>query len=174
MQCRGLRATVENSALSYVDSRFTRALLLLVAPVCREGRGESVSQRLLRRERENSVNSTCVSDFLLLVAERVTRAMCVGREGERQVDEDNCRRGLVVTRGPAWEWGEQVYGREGLHAPRSGVTVSMILTLIGTGRRPGWRGSGPAAILHRESVQTHAGDFCGCGGGSALPQPGST
>ena len=26
---------------------------------------------------------------------------------ELQVDEDNCRRGLVVTRGPAWDWGEQ-------------------------------------------------------------------
>jgi len=24
-----------------------------------------------------------------------------------QVDEDNCRRGMVVTRGPAWDWGEQ-------------------------------------------------------------------
>ena len=53
VQCRGLRATLENSALSYVDSRFSRTLLLLVAPVCREGRGESASQRLLRREREN-------------------------------------------------------------------------------------------------------------------------
>eukprot|EP00961_Rhodomonas_salina_P179669 2424609-Rhodomonas_salina.1 len=24
-----------------------------------------------------------------------------------QVDEDNCRRGLVVVRGPGWEWGDQ-------------------------------------------------------------------
>jgi hypothetical protein len=31
-----------------------------------------------------------------------------------QVDEDNCRRGLVVTRGPAWDWGEQDGGSGGV------------------------------------------------------------
>jgi hypothetical protein len=31
-----------------------------------------------------------------------------------QVDEDNCRRGLVVMRGPGWEWGEQDGGSGGL------------------------------------------------------------
>jgi hypothetical protein len=33
---------------------------------------------------------------------------------ETQVDEDNCRRGLVVTRGPAWAWGEQDGGSGGI------------------------------------------------------------
>ena len=33
---------------------------------------------------------------------------------QTQVDEDNCRRGLVVTRGPAWEWGEQDGGPGGV------------------------------------------------------------
>ena len=31
-----------------------------------------------------------------------------------QVDEDNCRRGLVVTRGPAWDWGDQDGGQGGV------------------------------------------------------------
>ena len=31
-----------------------------------------------------------------------------------QVDEDNCRRGLVVVRGPAWDWGEQDGGDGGV------------------------------------------------------------
>jgi hypothetical protein len=31
-----------------------------------------------------------------------------------QVDEDNCRRGLVVTRGPAWDWGDQDGGPGGV------------------------------------------------------------
>ena len=32
----------------------------------------------------------------------------------KQVDEDNCRRGLVVARGPGWEWGDQDGGEGGL------------------------------------------------------------
>ena len=52
MQCRGLRATVENSALSYVGSRFTRTLLLLLHR-CAEKDEEKARVNKCCEEREN-------------------------------------------------------------------------------------------------------------------------
>ena len=68
-----------------------------------------------------------------------------------QVDEDNCKRGLLVCRGPGWTWGDQDGGEDGI-----GVILRKFYMNIG-------EGTNQILPFKRCFAQAHYSPYSRCG-----------